>query len=109
MDTFTLKLVIEHRWDVSEIQGIINNSYYYKEFNNVGFIILCDYGDVILLVAASIDDKHSMDMWRVIRSTLKERTKPVITQYERNTDELFKASARYGVQRLENDIAYFGV
>lgn len=103
-----LTLVKDHGWDKHELLLHRHNSSIYREFSD-GFIMLVPSLNekFDLLIATSIGDNHSMDMWRVIRSILKGRTRPVITQYERNYEKLFKASKRYGAIAADDNIVIF--
>jgi len=92
-----LALVEDHGWDKTLLLLDRYNSTLYREFDEGFVMVVTDpTGKWDILVATSIDDKHSMDMWRVIRNILNHRKRPIVTQYERNFDKLFKASKRYG-------------
>lgn len=101
-----LEIVNEHGWDIQDIVMQRHRASVYREFD-AGFVMLVPHEDIDILIAASYNDEHSMDMWRVIRSLLKSRTRPIITQYERNFDKLFKASQRYGGIARQNGIVIF--
>ena len=101
-----LSLIEAHGWDKQDLLLQRFHSSIYREFPE-GFVMLVPGVDFDLLVATSDNDNHSMDMWRVIRSILKTRTRPVITEYERNYDKLFKASQRYGAKALKDNIVIF--
>ena len=101
-----LSLIEAHGWDKQDLLLQRFHSSIYREFPE-GFVMLVPGEDLDILVATSEGDNHSMDMWRVIRSILKTRTRAVITQYERNFDKLFKASKRYGGIALSDGIVIF--
>ena len=101
-----LSLIEAHDWDKQDLLLQRWHSTIYREFPE-GFVMLVPGEDFDILVATSEGDNHSMDMWRVIRSILKTRTRAVITQYERNFDKLFKASKRYGGIALSDGIVIF--
>ncbi len=103
-----LTLVNNHGWDRQELLLHRYHSSEYHEFDD-GFIMLVpsDVNDLDVLIATSFEDNHSMDMWRVIRSILKNRKRTVVTQYERNFDKLYKASKRYGGIAYPDGIVVF--
>ena len=101
-----LALVDAHGWDRQDLTLQRHHSTIYREFDE-GFVMLVPGDDFDILVTTSLGDNHSMDMWRVIRSILKTRTRAIITQYERNFDKLFKASKRYGGIALHDGIVIF--
>lgn len=102
-----LEMIDNHGWDRQELVVMRYHASIYREFTD-GFVMLVPTADESdILVAASKDDIHSMNMWRVIRSILKARTRPIITQYERNFDKLFKASQRYGGIAKHDGIVIF--
>lgn len=103
-----LALVEIHGWDTQDLLLQRYHASVYLEFD-VGFVMLVPHDDlgIDVLVATSTNDNHSMEMWRVIRTLLMSRPRPILTQYERNYDKLFKASKRYGAKALEDNIVIF--
>jgi hypothetical protein len=103
-----LTLVDNHGWDRQELLLHRYHSSVYQEFDE-GFIMLVPSDDnkLDVLIATSLGDSHSMDMWRVIRDLLKNRKRTIVTQYERNFDKLYKASKRYGGIAYPDGIVVF--
>lgn len=88
-------LSIEHGWEEHDLENARKTSVVYKEFD-VGVVILSLFNDTYILTALSEDNKHTLSMWRTIRSILKtHRDKPIITYYTDNVEKLLKASERY--------------
>lgn len=96
-----------HGWSKEDLTMAKKTSVVYREFKE-GVVVLSDLGTIYVMTAFSIDNNHSMDMWRVIRSILKNyRDKPIITSYTSNREKLLKASERYNYSLGKGDIVIF--
>lgn len=103
-----LEIVEDHGWDAATLE---------EQWDTAIDSYLCDTGfvmityrhqeDVFVMTAAAVNDEYTRGMWRFIRTLLKDRKCPIVTQYERNYDKLMKASQRYGAIALENNIVIF--
>jgi hypothetical protein len=101
------EIVEDHGWDTRELVLLKYKAVKYRLFNT-GFVMLIPKDDKgYVMISAAVDDIYPREMWRYIRSILLTRELPIVIQYVRNYDKLFKASQRYGAIALDNNIVYF--
>jgi len=82
-------------WEESDeggLKGFI--SYFYLDFK------------YDMIITASRDDVFSKTQWRILRDTIKNRSKPIRIQSDPNKPALHKGAARLGGRFIEDEI-YF--
>ncbi len=101
------EIVEDHNEDVHRLLEAKETAIHYENFGT-GFVMVhtVSTGEDVV-TAMAVDDVYPRPMWRYIRSMLINRQRPIVIQYVRNFDKLFKASQRYGGIALDNGIVVF--
>ncbi len=103
------EIVKDHGYDTDLLESAKQTALHYENFGT-GFVMVHTVAtgeDVV--TAMAVGDVYPRPMWRYIRSMLKNRQRPIVIQYVRNFDKLFKASQRYGAIALDDGIVIFPV